>query len=451
MKRLLIWIGALLALAIVGNTMMAWRVSSQQNARLAAIRAAGMPASIAELRPRPVPDSLNAAAVIEGATPTINAFGHDQMVFLERTPLGKECDRASGEQLPTAEQAAAMRAILDKHAALDAAITQAVACNVWASRADFTLDHQQFINGAINEMQATRGAARYAAWQIAVLAREGKTDDAVRRGIDLLKLARLHESEPMLVSYLVTIAVRGVAVHELNKALRSGPVSVDVRASLDAELTRADDPQSFAQMLTTERAVALESMDAMTSQMPPLVVSWLAWPAKQHFMGAFDLLDVVIVEAQQPWQQFQRAIVAGNLNAPPRGVLGELLWPSLRAAVEARSRDLALQECAEAQGREASDLADLGLPSDATVDPYSGQPMSLKHTDDGWIVYSVGQNRRDDGGALNDQRLDVGIGPMRSPEPSDADADETGAAAADDDAAASGEDTARDEKASNDE
>lgn len=421
MKRLLIWIGALLALAIVGNTMMAWRVSSQQNARLAAIRAAGMPASIAELRPRPVPDSLNAAAVIEAATPAINAFGHDQMVFLERTPLGKECDRASGEQLPTAEQATAMRAILDQHAALDAAITQAVACNVWASRADFTLDHQQFINGAINEMRATRGAARYATWQFAVLAREGKTDDAVRRGIDLLKLARLHESEPMLVSYLVTIAVRVVAVHELNKALRSGPVSVDVRASLDAELTLADDPRSFAKMLTTERAVALESMDAMTSQMPPLVVSWLAWPAKQHFMGAFDLLDVVIVEAQQPWQQFQRAIVAGNLNAPPRGVLGELLWPGLRAGVEARTRDLAqiralrilnaLQYFAEAHGREASSLSELGLPAEATVDPYSGNPLLLKSTDDGWVVYSVSENQRDDGGILNDKRLDIGIGP----------------------------------------
>jgi hypothetical protein len=422
MKRILTWIGALLALAIVGNTMMALRVHSQQNARLAAIRAAGLPASIADLRPAPVPDSLNAAAVIERATPAINAFGGSHVNFLDRTPLGKAYGAINDHQLPTVEQAAAMRAILDQHAALDAAITQAVACNVWASRADFTLDHTQFMSTALNEIQATRGAARYAAWQIVVLAREGKTDDAVRRGVDLLKLARLHESEPMLVSYLVTIAVRGVAVHEVNKALRAGPVSAEVRAELDAELARADDPQSFAKALVTERAVALEAMGPMNSQVPPLVVAWLGWPVKQQYMGAYDLLDVVIDEAKRPWQQFRQAVVVGHLNSTPRGTLGELLWPGLIAGVEARTRDLAqmralrilnaLQTFEEAQGREASGLTDLGLPAEATADPYAGQPLLLKPTDGGWIVYSLGQNRRDDGGTLDNKRLDVGIGPM---------------------------------------
>ena len=71
MKRLFTWIAALVALAVVGNTFMAMYVSSQQSARLAAIRAAGLPASIAELRPAPIPDSLNAAAVIESAAPAI--------------------------------------------------------------------------------------------------------------------------------------------------------------------------------------------------------------------------------------------------------------------------------------------------------------------------------------------------------------------------------------------
>ena len=438
MKRILTWIAALLGLAIVGNTMMAWRVSSQQNARLAAIRAAGLPASIAELRPAPVPDSLNAAAVIESAAPTINAFGGSQVNFLDRTPLGKAYDQINGEQLPTVEQAAAMRAILDQHAPLDAAITQATACNIWASRADFTLDHQNFLATGINGIGTFRGAVRYAAWQIVVLAREGKTDDAVRRGVDVLKLARLHESEPMLVSYLVTIAVRGVAVDSLNKALRSGPVSAEVRATLDAELARADDSQSFAKMLVTERAVALQSMDAATSQVPPLVVSWLAWPVKQKFMGAYDMFDEIVVEAQQPWSQFRRAVIHGGLANNPHGVLGDLLLPALQAGVQARDRDLtqiralrvlnALQAFAEAQGREASGLTDLGMPREATVDPYSDRPLLLKPTDDGWIVYGVSENQRDDGGTLNDRRLDVGLGPMSDA----ADVEEEPAEAADD-------------------
>jgi hypothetical protein len=424
MKRLFGWIAALLALALVANTLMALRVHTQQTSRLAAIRAAGLPASIAELKPAPVPDALNAAAVIESATPAINAFGASHVNFLDRTPLGKAYGLINDEQLPTVEQAAAMRAILDQHAAVDAAITQAAACPVWASRADFTLDHQQFLATGINGIATVRGAARYAAWEIAVRAREGNTDDAVRRGVDLLKLARLHESNPTLVSYLVTIAVRGVAVHALNQALRSGPVSAEVRAALDAELARADDPQSFAKMLATERAVALEAMDAMTGQVPPFVVAWLGWPAKKQFMGAYDLLDAMIVGSQQPWSQFRRAVIHGGLaNGTQNGVLDDLLLPALKSAVEARDRDLtqirvlrilnAIQAFAAVHGREASGLADLGLPVEAMVDPCSGQPLLLKSTDDGWIVYGVSRNERDDGGAMNNKQLDVGIGPMR--------------------------------------
>ncbi|HTU26311.1 MAG TPA: hypothetical protein VMF30_12980, partial [Pirellulales bacterium] len=60
-------------------------------------------------------------------------------------------------------------------------------------------------------------------------------------------------------------------------------------------------------------------------------------------------------------------------------------------------------------------LADLGLPADATTDPFNDEPLHLKRTPEGWLIYSVGPDLTDDGGDLaarkNSQPKDVGLGP----------------------------------------
>ena len=54
----------------------------------------------------------------------------------------------------------------------------------------------------------------------------------------------------------------------------------------------------------------------------------------------------------------------------------------------------------------------MNLPGAATIDPYSGQPLKLKHTADGWIVYSVMHNGIDDGGDFKGLK-DYGVAPRK--------------------------------------
>jgi len=75
--------------------------------------------------------------------------------------------------------------------------------------------------------------------------------------------------------------------------------------------------------------------------------------------------------------------------------------------------DNALREFAEKNGREAKGLDELTLAKEATIDPYSGEPLKLKHTPDGWIVYSVMNNGVDDGGTFIELK-DYGLAPPRS-------------------------------------
>ena len=128
----------------MGNAFMSWRVESQLAGRKITIRKAGDPASIADLKPSAVPVADNAAAQIQLLRPQLEAFEKDQWQFLDKTELGKAWRQAEERgEAPTDEQAAAMRAILDKYAPLTAGIEQASACDAWASQVNYSLDHTQ--------------------------------------------------------------------------------------------------------------------------------------------------------------------------------------------------------------------------------------------------------------------------------------------------------------------
>ena len=75
-------------------------------------------------------------------------------------------------------------------------------------------------------------------------------------------------------------------------------------------------------------------------------------------------------------------------------------------------------------------MEELNLPKAQTIDPFSGEPLKVKHTDDGWIVYSVMDNGEDDGGDFIKLK-DYGVAPRRlrlteePPPPIDPTRDET--------------------------
>jgi hypothetical protein len=74
----------------------------------------------------------------------------------------------------------------------------------------------------------------------------------------------------------------------------------------------------------------------------------------------------------------------------------------------------ALQQQPAASMNGVPHIEKLGLPKDATIDPFTGSPLHLRKTAGGWIIYSNGSNLADDGGRLEDLK-DVGIGPVRTP------------------------------------
>jgi hypothetical protein len=418
----------LVAFALLANGFMVWRTDARLQAKIEAIRAAGDPAIIADLAPDPIPADQNAAAFIEKLTPRLDEFDRDLARFYDKTPVGQAYGAArERDEAPTAEQLAAIRAIIDKYPDIDAAIAAASSCQQYASLADFSLKHQQLLEVYLDRIQKIRTMARFAAWRMEVLTADGQADAAARLGIQILRLARLFGAEPLLVSHLVGIAARMTVAEPIYIALATGDVSAETSAQLDNELVLQDDPAQLLQMLKTERVLgisyACENGAFPTEPVNPAIVKLLGWPMKSMFVNTIDVYEEYLQLAGKPWFEIRDRFDAnGAIKNSDHGVLGDLLEPALGAAFSSHARNQALLRCLgianalaeyrQLHGSEASSLDDLPLPREATVDPFSGEPLKLKRTADGWTIYTVMQNGIDDGGDFTDQK-DVGLAPRK--------------------------------------
>lgn len=423
MKRIGFGLIFVVMLLLAGNAFVAQRVQSRWAGKMAALQAAGEPTSLAELAPAPIPDALNVAAQLDLLAGEVEEFGKDQTAWLNRTPLGKayEESQADANPLPTAEQAAAMREILNKHSSLGAGISRAAALDVWASRADYTTTTIAFIQQlSLPRIQSFRQIARFAAWEMAVLARENNGDQAVRRGIELLRLARQFQREPTLVAYLVAIAVRGVAIESIASVIDLEGVTMETRSALDEELSQADTLQPLVDTMRAERAYNLQVVDELVDDS---LASRLFLRKARSSLAVIDWFEGALPAVGKPWHELRAQPGASAAFNMPEGAgeIVETALPAVTASYDAANQNLAMVRAlrvlnalyayADEHGEEASGLESLGLAPEAMVDPFSGKPLLLKRTKAGWIVYSVGRNKKDDGGIMDYFSGDVGVGP----------------------------------------
>jgi hypothetical protein len=427
-KRWAIGLAILVAIALIANGFMAWQTERRLQAKIAAIRAAGDPASIADLAPAPIPDSENAAAILERIGPRLNAFSKEYGQFYD-SPLGKQYDETRKRGAPaTSEQIDAIRAILDNYRDIDSGLAAAAARKDYKSIADFSLDYNEFLDELLNNrIVKFRTAARFINWRMEVLIADGQRERAAKLGIEVLQLARLCDKEPTVVSILVAIAVRGIAANSLYDVLAAGTVSPELHEVLEQELAKHEDPQRMVRALKSERALVSDGFKAIPSvgpQPPEWIRPMLGWTVTRNWIGVLDFCDAQIALVDGPDAESHKILMRQISPQGPSGygTLADLLIPAtqatynadlrIRAVLRALRIYIALRQFAEKNGREATGLEELSLPEEATIDPYSGEPLLLKHTEEGWVIYSVMENGVDDGGDFKGMK-DYGVGPPK--------------------------------------
>jgi hypothetical protein len=391
----------------------AWytRVTGQRlEARLNALREAGDPVSLADLAARPIPPETNADVILEDVAAEAEAVQKGLMVIFPKT--------GSPEGALDADAQARVEALFRDHPRVIPRLMEAADRPDYAHAYDASLPTTEFLSKGMDTVQPHRTASRVLAAWSTLLTAQGKRDEAIATSIAGLKLSALWAREPMLIGYLVSVATTRQAMFEADRTLQAGPVSEESRRRLDAELALHDDLEGYRHALRTERAFSLSVSREMSGQ-----IVWLSgWLSNNMLLMFIDFYDEQLQRSETPFLQLD---ALGPPTATrdywhPARPLADLLEPSVlsarraaetqRAAVRVLRVRIALQAL-PADAPPPADLTALGLPAEATIDPYTQKPLIVKKLPNGWLVYSVGPDLVDDGGTF-DKARDVGFGPV---------------------------------------
>jgi hypothetical protein len=249
---------------------------------------------------------------------------------------------------------------------------------------------------------------------------EDKRDEGMKTVISALQLARHFDRNPLVISYRGSVDIRASAIEVANLAMQTGPVSQETRDALDAELAVQDRLEAYTWAVSTQRALFMDEFRSIRGN-NVWFIARAYWNQQQS-----DCLDALQFHLElsrdtAPYRQVKQKIDDSPTQAWGQGSstlpdieLAQRAVTRFRAKVRALRLINALQSHVSSDNQGPVDLAELGLPAEATTDPFTGEPMHVRKLADGWLVYAVGENFRDDGGNLRQNR-DIGIGPPDRP------------------------------------
>lgn len=418
--KFLKWAAIAFALLLVAFfSWSAWYTSvtgRRLEARLDAIRKAGDPVSLSDLVTKPIPPETNADVILEDLAAEVEAVQKGLMVIFPGT------GRPDGP--PDADAQARVEALFRDHPGVIPRLMEAADRPDYEHAYDVSLSTTEFLSKGLDGVQKHRTIGRViAAWSTLQAAR-GNRDEAIAASIAALKLSAFWGRDPFLISYLVSVATTRQAMIEAERALQSGPFSEASRNRLDAELARLDNLEGFRRALRTERAFSLTTCREMSRQ-----IGWLrGWLQNNMMLMFIDFYDEQMQRSEVPFAKLDALGPPTSARAywHPMRPMADLLEPAMRPARQAAEtqraavrvlRILNAIRALPADAQAPDDLTKLGLPAEATIDPFTDRPLIVKKRPDGWLVYSVGPDLVDDGGTF-EKAQDIGFEPWKSSKPS---------------------------------
>lgn len=396
----------LVVLLLIAAFVSVWFYSSAVEERMTAIQSRGEPTSIAELATQADDEKNDATAILQGVREDVAAVSEAIVPILEEN--SKNESRLSGTDL------AFIQARLAEHPNLIPTLVKAAIAPGYTVTIEKPSSSSAFIESQLDRTQFHRQIIRILHLRVKLLNAKGKHDDALRTCVIMFQLSRQFDHEPSLISYLVALAARNVAITATNATLRQGEISDESRQKLAAELAKHDLQEVLLEALISERALGLERFEDMAARMGYWPARLMGLAGMGDVQGYLEMFEKLLALAKQPYYEVDDKLATMGRGAGP---LVSQVAPALRQAKVATTRATARLRCLRclnamtAPDGSGFSWDETAPPRGATLDPFTGESLHHKKTDQGPVIYSVGANRRDDGGNL-EKGADVGVGPV---------------------------------------
>ncbi len=421
---LLLTFMVLVALPVIGWMVWSVRAARLVEHELAKIRAANEPVEpidLAYFYAIP-PGQADATPLWTAAVRTFESESYREATRdLPVVGIGPEIPPVGSEW----EQRAAVEAFLERYQDEMAQIHEATKLG---GSARFDRDFEDGFGILLPEVQGLRGAARMLILEARVAAHRGDAAAVARSIHAIFGTCQAVKEDPLLIPHLVRVALASIAVSELEAAISSVDFSdADLRMLRD-DVRALDLRYSLERSLMGERVVGLITFRNpgrydLEQDLPIPVRAnnedlalYLSTFAKylEASREPFPQTFTLVAQASSDLKE----VAGGSQINRVRYLFTNLLLPAVDAMIEATARGTGNLACAETSiaieqhrrntGQLPSTLAEL-VPEflDAVpIDPMDGQPLRYVLNDDGYLLYSVGRNRVDDGGVMGDERLD---------------------------------------------
>ncbi|HYV26222.1 MAG TPA: hypothetical protein VFA77_01720 [Candidatus Eisenbacteria bacterium] len=411
--------------------------SSPLDTQLAAIRTHGYPVTLDELDAwyKHLPPEQNAALVYTKAFALMNVPGTTKVGDLSRTRAWMP---KRGQSLAPEFKAELSQLLSTNEAALQLYHSQ------MSSRSRYPLNFQNGFNMLVPHLSEIRkgvGLLNAEAWEHAS---NGENDKAVASLLAASRLADSLSEEPIVISQMVRMGCWNSLCVCIERMLAATSFNDEQLATLQSLLAHAERPQSMARALAGERAFGLA---IFSSRNPPGLVLGASGPSvglgerimRGVAFSAFKLsgilqkdrtfyltameTNVAISEMDFPARFNASQQIPANVALPSSRlcIISSMILPALQktyvrdaeniAHVRVAQTALAVERFRRAHnGSLPKDLAELtpALLSSVPTDPIDGKPLRFKPRGEGFVIYSIGSDAKDDGGAEFNPRASSG-------------------------------------------
>lgn len=412
----------LLVIIIAGFAGFRFILKSKLHARLDAIRAAGYPATCAELDAwYTIPESAENAA-----NSFIDSFSHyekwEEKEKRKLLPIVGEAELPLRTE-PLAEET---KALVTQYLADNQQALELLHKGAAIEHSRYPVDLSKGFEALMPDLSNIRVGAFLLKLEAVVHAENEKPQMVTNSIKSMLGLAGSLSKEPILVSQLVRIACQALAVSALEHAINRTEFTDEQLVSLSGTLANSEDPSAMTRAFAGERCAGASIFKMPAAQIPrvtdggssPLAVVAFAL---YKFAGLadmdasiyLDLMNDYMKAIQLPPQKRREAADAVDARFEKTSrihILLHIIMPALsrcttidvRAAAQIRTAraGLAIERYRLAAGKLPDSLAELIPTYLDTVpkDPFDGKELRYKKLETGFVVYSIGEDGNDDGG-----------------------------------------------------
>ncbi len=242
--------------------------------------------------------------------------------------------------------------------------------------------------------------------------------------LTVMKLGDALSQEPVLISQLVRIAIYLIANTAINDYLDGADLSPEQAERLVTHLAKAGQRDALADSLVGELRMGQQVFSALRSGDQTNIPKELDLgpPGKSDEETFVQIMQRFISAIRLPYHEALPELTridADIAALPKESSYSSLLLPALTRTGVAQARHEAVLEVAQLgimleqyKAREGSYPLTLDPIAEhfggtLPVDPFTGRPYIYRPSFDSFLLYSVGENLRDDGGTHDYRKADI--------------------------------------------